>query len=373
MNKNEKNKNLGFELNQGILSGKYSVLKIFHHPEKIESFFKKNITSPVYVRIKPTNTCPHNCFYCIYNYEFSGIHPESKRTDMIPKEKMFEVLDDLNEMGVKAVTYSGGGEPLNYPWINEVLKKTLEYKIDLSVITNGQLLNNETSDILRQAKWIRISLDYPDMDTFSKIRGVPKKLFNQIKENIKHFNQIKKSSCSLGVNCVVNEHNYNKILDIVKLCEELGVDNFRVAPVWRKGYEEYHKKIKNEAIKQIKKARQNTKGNMEIGSTYERYFNGTSGNDVRPYSKCYYMQIVPVIAANQNVYACHNSAYDPEAKVGSIKNKSFKEMWFSNQTKEFFNKFDPQKICRHECSNDEKNKILNEYLACADPHVVNFI
>jgi radical SAM protein with 4Fe4S-binding SPASM domain len=373
MNEKEKNKNLGFELNQGIGSGKYSVLKTFHHPQKLSSFLEKKVTAPIYVRIKPTNTCPHNCFYCIYRFEFSGIHPESVRTDMIPKEKMFEILDDLKAMGIKAVTFSGGGEPLHYPWINEVLKKVLDSKMDFSIITNGQLLHNEAAELLSQAKWIRVSLDYPDAETFSKIRGVPPTFFDQIKENIKKFGRMKNSNCSLGVNCVINEHNYDKVIKIVELCEELGIDNLRFAPVWKSSYEEYHKNIKDEALRQIEEARKNSPPGMEIGSTYGRYFDGSTGGSVRAYDRCYYMQIVPVIAANQNVYACHNSAYDPEARIGSIKDRSFKEMWFSRETEDFFNNFNPKKSCQHECSNDEKNKILNEFINCAHPDVVNFI
>lgn len=373
INKEKEQKKLNFDLNQGIKGGKYSVLKVFHHPKKVKSFIEKKVVAPVYVRIKPTNACPHNCFYCVYNSKFSGIHPESNRKDMIPKQKIFEVLDDLKEMDVKAVTYSGGGEPLSYPWITDVLKKTLDFNISLSVITNGQLLNGKVAEILSQANWIRISLDYPDADTFSKIRGCPKEFFNQVKGNIKNFNKIKNAGCSLGINCVINEHNYNKVLAITEFCKELGVDNLRFAPLWKENFREYHKDIKDEAIRQINKAQELADQKIDIGSTYERYFNKTTGDNFRSYNKCYYMQIVPVIAADQNIYTCHNNAYEPKAKMGTIANKSFKEMWFSNEVDIFFKNFKHQEICTHECSNDEKNQILNEYLACADPHVVNFI
>lgn len=373
MNSNKKHEKSIFDLNQGIKGGKYSILKVFHHPEKIRSLVKKKVTAPIYVRIKPTNVCPHNCFYCVYNWKFSGIHPDSNQHDIIPREKMMEILDDLKEMDVKAVTYSGGGEPLSYPWISEVLKKTLEYNIDLSIITNAQLLNGEVAEMLGQANWVRISLDYPNAEIFSKIRRCPKELFNQIRENIKNFKKIKDPRCSLGVNCVINEYNYDKILAITQFCKELGIDNLRFAPLWKNNFEEYHKKIKNEAIRQINKAKEFADDKIDIGSTYKRYFDKTTGTNLRPYNKCFYMQMVPVIAADQNIYTCHNNAYNSKGKIGTIKDKSFKTLWLSKETDDFFNHFKPQEICTHECSNDEKNKILNEYMACADPRVVNFI
>jgi len=39
---------------------------------------------------------------------------------------MLEILSDFKEMGVKAITFSGGGEPLIYSHIEEVMKKALE-------------------------------------------------------------------------------------------------------------------------------------------------------------------------------------------------------------------------------------------------------
>ena len=175
------------DFNQGIEGGKYSILKIFHHPKKLDSLLKKKITAPLYVRIKPTNKCSHNCFFCIYNPKFSSIHPESNRMDEIPLEKMMEILDNLEEMGVKAVTYSGGGEPLVHPNITEILEKTLKKKIRLSMITNGQKLEGKSAELLWNADWIRISLDYHNAKLFSKIRNKPKKDFYKVKNNILEF------------------------------------------------------------------------------------------------------------------------------------------------------------------------------------------
>ena len=374
---NKKVKNMlgkkGFDLNQGIKGGKYSILKIFHHSEKLNSFLAGKITSPLYVRIKPTNTCCHNCFYCVYNPWFSSIHPESNRSDMIPREKLLEVLRDLKDMNVKAVTFSGGGEPLTYPHIVEALKKTLDYRINLSMITNAQLLKGEAAELLGQGDWIRVSLDYCDEDTFSKIRGKPGELFNEVKENLKKFAEIKNSSCDFEVNCVVGEHNFDKVLDIAKFCQKIGVDNLRFAPVWKQNFEKYHEPFKEKAVEQIKKAEELQDDSFSVGSTYDRYFEKTTGQSSRAYKRCFYMECVPVIAANQGFYPCHNCAYEPMAKIGSIQNKSFKELWFSQETAEFLKNFNPQKICTHECSNDEKNKILNEWMACRDDKISNFI
>ena len=49
--------------------------------------------------------------------------------------------------GVKAVTFSGGGEPLVYPYITETMEKVLDAGIDLSIITNGSMLKGRNAQL----------------------------------------------------------------------------------------------------------------------------------------------------------------------------------------------------------------------------------
>ena len=60
--------------------------------------------------------------------------------DVMPKAKALELIEDLATMGTKAVTFSGGGEPLLHKDIVEIMTKTVSSGLDLSIITNGQLL-----------------------------------------------------------------------------------------------------------------------------------------------------------------------------------------------------------------------------------------
>ena len=122
-------------------SNKYSKTKIAWFPEKLQSFVAGEITAPIYVRVKPLNRCNHKCFWCVYHEpELSAMHGDMDKTDMISMEKMTEILDDFSDMGVRAVTYSGGGEPLMHGNITEILQHTFLKDIDVSVITNGQFL-----------------------------------------------------------------------------------------------------------------------------------------------------------------------------------------------------------------------------------------
>jgi wyosine [tRNA(Phe)-imidazoG37] synthetase (radical SAM superfamily) len=334
---------------------KYGHERIVGDTEKIKSFKQSIITAPIYVRVKPTNICSHNCFFCVYESSWSGIHCEMTRQDQIPKEKIMEILSDFKKMGVKAITFSGGGEPLIYPYIEEVLQKTIDYGLDYAMITNGQSLEGRKAELLKNAYWIRVSSDSCFAETFAESRRRPKEWFNKLIENIKNFTIIKNPKCNFGINFVVHEKNFNQVYLAIKFYKELGVDYIKLTPAWNPKFYVYHEKIKDLVIEEIKKAKRDFEDEkFKVKDTYDNDFSLSSKTE-RAYEKCYIMQTIPVIGADSNVYFCHNKAYDDKGILGSIKNQSFKQLWFSDHAREIFKNFNPKTNCKHQCTNDKKN------------------
>jgi len=342
-------------------SNKYSDHKIVHFPEKLESLRTGKVAAPLYVRVKPINKCCHDCFFCVYNKENSNMHDNMDRADMLSKDKLFEILDNFKEMGVKALTYSGGGEPLMHPNIVEVLNKTKENGIDLSILTNGQLLSGQRANALKDARWVRVSMDYCTPEQFVASRGSNAKMFDVIIENLKKFASIKNPDCDLSVNFIITRENYENIIEAAKLLKDAKVDNVRFSPVWLIDYIDYHKPL----IEEVKSRLAFARGLFESENfkIYDSY-NITPEVVNRKYSKCFIMQIIPVIGADYNVYTCHNKSYTNEACMGSIKHQSFKDLWFSEQTKSFFESFNPQENCRCQCANDKKNIFIHDLIDC---------
>lgn len=44
----------------------YSEMKMFYHTDRIAGLIRGERVASVYVRIKHTNVCNQNCFYCCY-------------------------------------------------------------------------------------------------------------------------------------------------------------------------------------------------------------------------------------------------------------------------------------------------------------------
>lgn len=345
----------------------YNTSKLSFHPEKLKALSQGEIIAPLYVRVKPTNKCNHGCFYC--SYAPGSTAPVSETInliDEIPKEKMLEILSDFRDMGVKAITYSGGGEPLIYPHIEEVMRKTLEYGIDLSIITNGQSLKGEKAEILANAKWVRISSAEIDAETFAEVRKRPESWFYDLIENIRNFAKIKNHDCELGINFAVYKKNADKVYTAIKYFKGLGVNHIKITPCWFPNFLEYHKDTRDSVIKQIAKAREEFEdGSFQIYDTYENDFKLTGINE-RTYHKCFVMQTIPVIGADSKVYFCHDKTYSKNGALGSIKERSFKDLWFSEEAAKIFRNFDSKEGCKHHCTYDSRNLFIADILCNLD-------
>lgn len=347
---------------------KYSQYKIVWFKDKMESFLSGKIEAPIYVRIKPTNRCMHRCYFCIYEPGFSGMHETFKKAEQLPKEKLIEIVNDLKQIGTKAVTFSGGGEPLFHPDIVEILNEVNRIGLDNSIITNGQLLSGDKAMALENAKWVRISMDYYDAPSFEKSRRAPMKSVFEIYKNIKDFAKIKNKNCDLTVNFIVTNDNYTHLFEVAKTLKELGIENIRFAPIWVSDFKSYHDRLKDKVLPQIEQAREVL--NDENFTVYDSY-NIDFQAQKRPLNRCYMMQILPVIGADGNVYSCHNKAYDKYGLIGSIKNQKFSQMWFSPETKSVFENLNPVRHCSdHQCAADAKNILINELLQAKDDNFI---
>ena len=338
----------------------YSNLKIFEHPEKLYSIRKGWVTEPISIRIKPTNRCNNACFYC--GYEVDNYSPRSmfRRGDEIPWHILQGVIEDIYDMSVKSVILSGGGEPLIYPHIEELIQMILDRNIDLGIITNGLELKGHIAELLTEAKWIRISCDSAKAPTYSKIRGVSKESFYDVCRNISSFAKNKPDTCVLGINCVINHMNKSEILRIGYLFKHLGVDHIKFAPCITNNTYSYHKKFRRKVIGDIYLAQQELNDNsFRIIDAYTEGFDEVLNRD---YDKCRIMQIIPCIGADSKVYTCHDKAYVPNGVIGDLKKQTFKDIWFSDKTKKMFENFNPEKECKHHCVYDNRNKLINKYL-----------
>ncbi|MBA3010385.1 MAG: radical SAM protein [Proteobacteria bacterium] len=352
----------------------YTKMKIFHYMDKLDSLPQKNdrVLAPLHIRIKPTNICNHRCSYCAYRAENLQLGTDMNVTDTIPREKMFEIIDDIIAMKVKAVTFSGGGEPFCYPHLLETVIKLAAGGVKFAALTNGAGLKGEIADVFaRHATWVRVSMDGWDPQSYAKYRCVPDGEFLKVIDNMKAFKK-KEGNCYLGISFIVDQQNASHIHDFVRMMRDLGVDSVKVSPkiVSNNGYQnnEYHASVFNLAKEETAKAIRDFSGeNFEIFDSYHLLEDKFS----KTYSWCPYLQILPIIGADCRVYSCQDKAYNiGNGMLGSIVDRRFKDFWFSGKQKFF--RINPSIHCDHHCVANTKNHLILEY-SNADKEHLGFV
>lgn len=102
---------------------------------------------PIHIQLTPTNACNLNCTFCS-----CGDRDKKKQLSL---EEIMWILDVCSERGTKAMTITGGGEPLLHPKINEILRYADKKKIEVGLVTNGTLFKKLEHH--KNLVWCRIS------------------------------------------------------------------------------------------------------------------------------------------------------------------------------------------------------------------------
>ncbi len=349
----------------------YTGMKVFHFTEKIESLpLSSEITlPPIHVRIKPTNICNHNCSYCAYRVDSLQLGKDMNERDFIPKEKMLEIAEDMVDMGVKAVSFSGGGDPFCYPYLLETVEKLSSGGVNFASLTNGSRLSGEIADFFAaNATWIRLSMDGWDDESYSRYRRVSQGEFTMVMKNMAEFKKLG-GGCYLGVSFIVDRHNARHTYTMLSKLKDIGVDSVKVSPciVSNSGRENnlYHSPVFEKVKSLVTKAKEELEDD-----SYEIYdsYHELDEKFEKDYHWCPFLQVLPVIGADLNIYPCQDKAYNlEEGLVGSIKECSFKEFWFGKREKFF--RIDPSIHCKHHCVANSKNRLILEYFDADKRHL----
>ncbi len=349
----------------------YSPTKIFHHPEKVLSlsYDVKEKRAPLHVRIKPTNVCDQHCYFCAYADNELQLGDRMVVKEKIEKDKMMELIDDLESMGVKSITFSGGGEPLVYPYIEETLERIVESgKLKFAFITNGVGLKGRVLELVAgHASWVRISVDGWDAKSYSDYRKVPLDRWQRLNDNIKNLIGMR-NKCLLGIYQIIDSNNANRIYDIIKYYHALGVDSIKLYGVVlyddAQLNSQYHMQHEDTVRSQVAKAKRDFESNdFQINNGFSAKINDYS----KEYSWCPSLQITPVIGADLKVYSCHDKAYTTEGEMGDLKEQSFRTFWSSSF--DSFYKINPSSDCNHHCMVNVQNNLLLDYLNLYKDHI----
>lgn len=295
--------------------------------------------------------------------------------DHMPYWAMRQCVRDWQDMGVKAVELTGGGEPLVYPYVDDFLHLIAEWGADLALVTNGGALTEERADNFGKTnwKWARVSIDAGDAKTYMATRRVSEVQWDLAWRAVDRLVARRRAPDQrVGVGYVVDAQNYDGIYEACKLAFEHGADNIRVSLAFTpQNLSRFPVGAIGEAGKQAAQAKFDFIGRLQVNDLVsERAENMDS--PTQNYCFCAVKEVLCVVGGDCNVYTCCSLAFNPKGLIGSIKEQSFKDLWWSKETQEFFRGHDASKICNIACLYEKRNLRALELMAYP-PEVVEKI
>jgi len=142
----------------------FSPMKLLYHLDHAKAIGQGKNVYPLSYEIDPSNLCNHGCIWCMYE-DFM-----LEKKEMIGKEKLRSVVDEILGLGARSITFTGGGDPLTHPETVELIPRIKQAGTSVAIITNGGLLNRENCPVMvENLSYIRISVDAATRATHEKL------------------------------------------------------------------------------------------------------------------------------------------------------------------------------------------------------------
>ncbi|MBF0315048.1 MAG: radical SAM protein [Oligoflexia bacterium] len=354
--------------------------KLIYHPCRVMEWMdafgeweKEKSCYPIYMEVSPVGYCNHHCKFCALDF-LTG------KKILLEKELLLKRLQEFSLLGVKSLMFAGEGEPTLHPDIAEILDFCTQVKLDTSLTTNFDFSGEEKlQSIMRNCKWIKVSMNGLDPENYALIHQSSKNSFNRVINNIEKALEIRgtlQQKCTIGVQLLLLPENASGVAVLAKKVKEIGVDYFVVKPY------SHHPETIGDTYKDLDYG-QYASLEEELSelnsSSFKTVFRFSAlnkiQNNLRYYDQCYSVPFFwAYLKSTGDVFGCSCFLTNKNFCYGNINKQTFREVWESEERRaciQYVRNHLNAIECRLACRMDEINRYLWD-LKHPNEHV-NFI
>lgn len=336
----------------------YSQLKPAFHLDRIETLRRGDRPVPVHVQLVLSDLCNQDCSFCAYRMssglsrELFGTAETHNPNRKITTDKAAEIIRDCASLGVKAIQFTGGGEPTVHRDHEMLFGLAQSLGMQTALVTNGVRLK-PTKAFLGMT-WVRVSVDAGTSETYSRIRGVSQDHWHKVWNNIRAFAY--EYTGTLGVGFVVTNENWQEMGSAALAAKDAGASNIRLGAVFSTDGEGYYGALRDQIAAEAARVEQCFSQGTPLGDGFQAInLFGRRLNDLHDGSPtdpfCGYQHFTTYIGADLNVYRCCNTAYTKAGTIASLKDQRLTDVLPIRDT------FDARG-CKY-CQFNQQNHIIN--------------
>ena len=215
------------------MSNPFDPYKLLQHMDRVRRLADMSLP-PIEVDFAISNVCNFRCWFCCDKAV------QEARPVKMPLSQIRWILEELDRVGVKAVTFEGGGEPATGE-LADALCACGHAGLKAGLITNGTLKPSQVDAALFFCSWVRVSLNAATPEMHREMQGSTKRQWNQILSNVRRLvegNAVFDAAPTeegvppepegrigpdVGLSFLLCEKNEEEVSDFIALCNELGV------------------------------------------------------------------------------------------------------------------------------------------------------
>lgn len=314
--------------------------------------FHTPLPPPVYVTLDPSDACGHSCPWCL-SATIQDMDSTTLKEDLMIKITQSILSWENARFMVKAMVLAGGGEPLLNKGTLGLLKYLSKHKrvlnkdFEFSIISNGEFLTEEISEILcDHATWAGFSIDSGNSEDHKKMH-VPKRKnvdgFKIVIDNVAklcEIKSVKKSKLNIGYKFNIHPDSVTSMIEGAQLAKRIGCNQIQFKPTHVDNAIDIMPPIIEEAQNNIMECRKTLEDdNFKVYGAIHKF--GPQWSPNHDFGACTMTPLGMIISANSEIYLCCDRRGDPTLSLGKWnedgKITNFSRMWGSLKHKELIN------------------------------------
>lgn len=326
--------------------------KILAHYPKIEFWLENGYTpAPITLELDVTNECNARCPDCA-----GGRAVPHAQWDFQPGE----LFTDIKNSGVKAVIFTGGGEPTLHPHLADYIYAAAQEGLEVGLISNGILLREKVAEaVIACCTWIRFSLA-ANAEVWSRQTGVPTAVFVSVLENIRTVTSRRWGNLQVGIAVLTDKTSMYHLRKAVETAYSVHASYIQFRPA--------HYDTTQLDWAELIQLQAEYRGKIAVSASWHKYKN-MGGK--RSYDECLGHHFAGVVQADFRMTTCCHTRGIDAFSWGNICT-GLVDNWFSPERIRAAEKIDLSQ-CVPLCRNDPFNQTLWELKRDKGIQHVNFL
>lgn len=335
--------------------------KVWWWQERIAAWRRGERIAPVTMDVAWTRKCQASCSFCYASLQ-------SSEGGEITRDIAFQFLDDCAEIGVRGVSLISDGESTMVPFFAESVEYGAKLGLQMGTSSNGIKLTPDVLErILPNLCYLRFNFSGGDKHRWAQIMGLKQPLYDRVIENVKSAMQIKRRDnlpVTVNLQLVSMPQDADQLLPFAHLCAKLRPDFgiIKHCADSRDGalgvdYTKY--KDQFEIMKECEALSDDT---FRMAVKWSRLEN----EGKRSYQRCYGPNFILQMSGTGLISPCgqlFNSRYS-KMHIGNVTRTRWRDIWKSDRYLEVMNwlaseAWDSQSMCGPNCLQHNSNIFLD--------------